>query len=465
MCSVSAATLFAPTVTGATLSYGFPGADPVDATNRSVTVVGPTTFNGRSAIETDVSSSSGMNGSFSSETVADYGALTDAGAVEYGTSESSDDSHYFTQTTTTGTYDPALVEYPAELTAGTPYTDNWTEAVTTTVDELGMSSGPATSTVTGSHTVTLVSETPQSVSVPAGTFSAYELKVVDVNADGDGQTTTSEQWVAPGVGVVQESVDGDSLGSFELDDASGVAIPSSPSVGLGGSIRESTLPTQAITGAGDRKVVDVEFENPNDAAFKGAETVTIYATPTGLIDAGAVAIGKVAVKLSLRSNASRTVPVAVNATRLPANAYVIVARVTDTATGAVDNDATALAGLDVAAPHVQLAADLGQAPLTLAAGQAIVATLAVTNTGTANSTGPAVITMYLQRFDGTAESVALPNVTRRGVTVRHGGAGVRLNFHIIVPVGTAATTYLLNATFTQGGAAVSAAGSPMTVTG
>jgi hypothetical protein len=182
--SVSASTLLGSLTPGSKLTYSISG-NGVSGTS-TITVKGPATFNGHNATETDSVSSNAP-----SDVAKSYFGLDASGnAVSYG-STGTDQLGAFTDTNT-----PPAIDFPATMTGGTTYTENWS-----TLEQLtGFTINSSTK-----HQVKLTSETLVSVTVPAGTFNAYLFDISDtITTSGIAGTPTSEQeWIAPNKGPVK----------------------------------------------------------------------------------------------------------------------------------------------------------------------------------------------------------------------------------------------------------------------
>jgi hypothetical protein len=153
----------------------------------TTTIKGPATFNGHRATEQDmVTSVSPRNLS------KDFVGFDSAGnMVSYGG----------TLTTPAGTSKttntPAAILVPARMSAGTTYTFSWSSRVVSADQRV-----TTTSTV---HKTKLISEKLQTVKVPAGTFKAYPLQIIDIttNAGLSSFTTRNTEWLASGKGLVK----------------------------------------------------------------------------------------------------------------------------------------------------------------------------------------------------------------------------------------------------------------------
>lgn len=111
-----------------------------------------------------------------------------------------------TETTTVNTYSPFLLAFPADTSEGT----HEISTVTQTTNLTGFIFYPPysipmePSTTTSQHNVSITVGAVETVTVPAGTFSALKIvTTVDVTEDGQTSTTTLNEWFASGVGLVK----------------------------------------------------------------------------------------------------------------------------------------------------------------------------------------------------------------------------------------------------------------------
>jgi hypothetical protein len=195
--AVSASTLIFPHTAGTTWTT----ADTADGTTDAFNVVGSAQFNGNTTTKIhDVATHPGAptvdNTLYTGfDSAKDYVAYGD---VEVSTDNSQDPP---VTTTTTQTLTPGLVEYPAFNVAGQ------TNTSTTQDHAVSVSSPGKTNSgdVTIEYSHKLVSDTRQSMTVPAGTFMCYEFQSTETitPVKGTPQVTTRTDWIAPGVPVVK----------------------------------------------------------------------------------------------------------------------------------------------------------------------------------------------------------------------------------------------------------------------
>jgi hypothetical protein len=178
-------------VPGTQWTYASTGGNGVSGTYVQ-TVIGPATFNGIACIEIDSGSPtkpSALQSYEGQDSAGDY--------VSYGS---------VLNYTQMDVYSPYQGGIPLVATAGTPYTDTYTDTDTSGNLATG---NTLTSVDMETEVITLVSETPTVLQVPAGSYSAYDFRDVQTitTPDGDGTstttTTTTDSWLAPGVGLVQ----------------------------------------------------------------------------------------------------------------------------------------------------------------------------------------------------------------------------------------------------------------------
>jgi hypothetical protein len=197
--SVNALTLAGPFfTTGAVFVYTETSDQVAGSATITQSVIGPATApTGEAAIERQVvTETTSDTGQTSSETGEDFYAITPQGVIEYGKEDTSangdvDETSYSPPQQTALT----TLTGGVEVTSSTEETDN---------SDVGGSDSTSTSTVT--DTYELVSETPQMITVPAGTFSAYEVINSETNTMADGTTSTSapvDEYWSPQAGLIE----------------------------------------------------------------------------------------------------------------------------------------------------------------------------------------------------------------------------------------------------------------------
>lgn len=168
--------------------------------NVPINTVGVGAFNGQSATEIDSTVTTTAPTSFGGTGTATvvlhnqtYFALTGAGLVAYGQNISGAYPGAFGGTvnqTITDTLSPYGLVLPATMVPGQTYTDTYQASI-----------NPGPDTVQ----IVLVSGTTQAVTVPAGTFNAYQIDTTDTSTDSSGgvSTTHAQDFYAPGIGFIQ----------------------------------------------------------------------------------------------------------------------------------------------------------------------------------------------------------------------------------------------------------------------
>ena len=257
--SVSAATLYGVgQIPGNTWNYNFTltNSHGTASTTLTETVVGRASFNGAAATEVDVTPAD-TSVTPSLKQYRGFGSKGDY--VFYGEQAPAPNGGTATETDA-----PFTVEIPPSLTGGTTYSSNNTQTQTVT-----NSGGTviSSSTLTDSVQASLVSASPVSVTVPAGTFSAFELQTIEDKTDEGGTTThqTTDSWFVPGLGLVK-LVDTNSTNG----NTSSLALVSDHVV-EGDHLVFTTQPTGSAVNAPIPVVVTVEdSSNAVDASATGS---------------------------------------------------------------------------------------------------------------------------------------------------------------------------------------------------
>lgn len=213
------------------------------------------------------------------------------------------------------------------------------------------------------------------------------------------------------------------------------------------------LPNSLVSGTPVRGSADVTVTNGGTAAVKGTDTIGVYATASGTIDASSTLLGSVRRPLSLRPSKSASVTVPMDTFPAAAVGYTVLARVTDAA--GTTADATAGPVVSVANPYVQLAGTIDKvSPAAAMPGRSLSFTLTLTNAGDAGSTGAASLAVYLSA-DGTTPAVAVQTLVRPSLTIRPGHP-VRLRLTVKVPATAATMNAFPLVVVTQGQASTTA---------
>lgn len=403
--TISATEMNPPLAPGVTWTYQLTGG--ITGT-QSQTVVGPGTFNGASATEIDVvnNQSSPMA---ATTTVKNYLAFTSQGLIEYGTITVAP------SVTTATAVSPPLIEFPPTLTAGMPVTNTYA---------YGSSSSTSNTPQTGTNTITLtlVSGTPQTITVPAGTFSAYE---VDDTTTGAGSGTI-QSWFAPNVGIVRQITNGGAQPvTQELTSFSGFSNGAGGAVGSGSgaltpalktplpasvvattrwSARDSLTLTagSAVRGAAGAQVLLSKDTNPSDGVFT-------LASGHAALKLGSA--GKSSRGLSLRF--AKSIPASVG----PGTYNVLL--VTTDPSGATRT----VVGqqLTVVAPAVDLTGSIVKAPATARAGRKTPLRFAIANSTAANVVaGGAVQIQFEASPDGLPADASVVGMVTKQIKLQPG---------------------------------------------
>jgi hypothetical protein len=398
--TVNATDLNPPLTAGVAWTYQLTGGITGTQTQ---TVIGPGTFNGTSATEVDIENNFTSPTNVMS-TVKNYLAFTSQGLIEYGTIT-------IAPTVTTATAaSPPLIEFPSTLTAGMPVTNTYAYA---------SSSSNSSTTQTSSETVTLTlaSGTPQSITVPAGTFSAYE---VDDTTTGTASGTV-QSWFAPNVGIVKQVISTSSqpvtqdltsftgatggtggiggtgtTGSGALTPALKTPLPSSVVATIPLSSRNPLTLTasSAVKGAASAQVLLSKDTNPSDSAFT-------------------LASGHMA--LNLASGKSRSLPLRF-AKSIPASVAPGTYNVLLVSTDPSGATQTAVSQqLTIAPATVDLTGSFLRAPPSVKAGQKVPLTFTIANSTAANVPASGVVQVQFETSsDGLlSDASVVDSVTKR----------------------------------------------------
>ena len=214
------------------------------------------------------------------------------------------------------------------------------------------------------------------------------------------------------------------------------------------TVAKSTLATSVITGTkAKRGSVFVSLTDGGTANSTGTDTVALYATTTGAVDAASTLIGSVQRKLTVRAGHSVTVAVPVASLQLTDGAYTVLAQVTDAAgTAAVSATGPAIA---VAPATVTLDVAIGAvSPTALAAGKPLAVTVTVTNSGNTDALGPLTVTLGLSADGGATLAVPFAPV-KKGGTVKANGRAVAVHLKVKTPATVPPGTYLPVVTVTS----------------
>ena len=401
--SVSATTLNPQLKTGEQWTYQVSGGITGTETQ---TVVGPATFNNASTTEVDQNNNFTAPSNITS-TVKAYLAFTSDGLINYGTVTST------SGVTTTETFTPPQVQFPQTLTVGSPFTQ--------TVTENGVSqpSGQTTSTSV-TQTTTLVTGNTESITVPAGTYNAYE---VDVTTG----TTTVRFWFAPNVGLVKAIIPSTTAVTEELSSFTGGPGGTGGNGGTGGtgtgtvsSALKSPLPT-SVVGTTTLKLKNSVTLTSSGGATKGAVSESIVLSPTTNASDSVFTLATGHASVKLASGKSKALPLkfakSIPSTVAP-NTYNVIIVTTDPA----GNTQSSVAGqLTVAAPLVDLSGAIVKAPTSAKAGKKVPVSFTITNSTGANV--PAVGTIEIDidsSPDGAASDATVLGTITKKVNLKPG---------------------------------------------
>ena len=174
----------------------------------------------------------------------------------------------------TDTENPYQINLPASLTFGTPFTTSSTQSRVLTN---GSGNITQQTTVDQSDVISLVSATPVTVTVPAGTFTnAYEVQDIETDTGGQDSVQVNDTWYVPGVGAVKITGDDQTDGNSEVSELTSDTIARD-------SLAFTAQPTNAGEGATITPAVAVSMENSSgDVDPDGTGSVTLsLGTSTG----------------------------------------------------------------------------------------------------------------------------------------------------------------------------------------
>ena len=215
-----------------------------------------------------------------------------------------------------------------------------------------------------------------------------------------------------------------------------VAAATTPPAGLPAVAELGRAATPAPVVAGERsRGLAATVSVP--AGLAGTDTVAVYTSETGTINAASVLLGTVRKRATVQRGATTaTVTVPVQTAAAPAGTYVLLARVTNAAGAATD--AAVGPVLAVQPPDVQLRAALSDYvpnATSVRVGAPLAFTLTLTDVGNVAVAGRATVVVSLA---GTYGSPSVPvRTVRTAVTVRP-GRPVRLRLINRVPAGAVA---------------------------
>ena len=325
MLSVTAAALAGPLTIGSTWKYDDGSSVVIQAPDDYNAVDVVTTIT--SPLETELDS-----------TTTDFEALNPRrGLVDYGTDYYEALTFPFGDDTRST---PPQVLFPAVMTAGKEYVSRYRSVFV----NLAGDPGSTTSASNATSRTMLVSDTLQSITVPAGTFSTYQ-----VIEQSEGETIT--QWIAPGIGKVQET-DSNGTDAPTTSHLMSYSISgNSAAAQLAGRIVGAKLPDSIVAGKVIRSSIAVNLSNVGAATESGPVTLQVYVNATST--SATTLVGSIITR-PLTLNVDQAIPLQVpilwNTTGLD-DAYSLTLVVTDSTGNAITN-----------IPVISSANDIGVAP-------------------------------------------------------------------------------------------------------
>lgn len=401
--SVSATTLNPQLTTGEKWTYQVTGGITGTETQ---TVIGAATFNGSSATELDQVNAFTAPSTVNT-TVKSYLAFTSQGLINYGTVTVT------SSITSTATFTPAEVQFPTTLTVGTPFSNSVSESIIT------QPGGQTTNTTTGTS-LSLVTGNTVSVTVPAGTYNAYEID----EASGAG---TIQFWFAPNVGLVKAIIPSTTAVTEELSAYTGGSGGTGGNGGNGGnggtggtgtgtvsSALKTPLPS-SVVGTTTLKLKDSATLTSSGGATSGAVSESLVLSPTTSASDSVFTLASAHASVKLASAKSKALNLkfvkTIPSTVAP-NTYNVLLVTTDPA----GNTQTVASGqLTVAAPVVDLSGAFVKAPTTATAGKKVPVSFTITNSSSANV--PAIGTIQIDvdssATGGVSGATVLDTITKK----------------------------------------------------
>jgi Ca2+-binding RTX toxin-like protein len=195
--SVSASSLLGPQTVGYALDYEIlSNGSEISTSVDKVVAAGTASYNGVGGLTEDDTTVTSPE--YTSDVTKAYHEVNSSGVIDYGEVSTTVDSQGTTTITTTN--NPAAVEViPATLSAGSSYTAIYTATSVST----GVTN--STNTIVFTYIVGLASNSEQNITVPDGTFGAYQINVslqATENGIAEPAVPTTEYW-APGVGEIE----------------------------------------------------------------------------------------------------------------------------------------------------------------------------------------------------------------------------------------------------------------------
>jgi hypothetical protein len=402
--SVSATTLRTAFSAGAQSTFQITGAS-TDETE-TITDNGPAQYNGQNVEDILETTDNTALGTSTSTTV--YEAFTSAGFVSYGESSTTTSASATEQNETFDS--PYLLEIPSSLTAGKPIVSQTTSVGTQTTTVIGGGSPiVTTSSNVLAITIRLTSNTQQSVTVPAGTFKAYQIDETTVV---NSMSNTVELWYAPNVGEVKAII-----GSGQGQETEVLTEYPHPTAGLtaslSGSLTDSTVETTPLKG-----LEKITF-TPLGAAVEGTAAATVLLSPDSNAADSVFTLATITADLNLKPGQHKTLPLHLPKTipasvvpfPQPPQTFYVLIQVVDT-DGNVYAEESGLT-LTVAAPQVDLSGSFVNLPKAVASGKLFTFIIQIANLPDANvpAQGPLQID-FNESPDGISDFVQTGSISR-----------------------------------------------------
>jgi Tol biopolymer transport system component len=298
--------------------------------------------------------------------------------------------------------------------------------------------GPAATPLTVSAVAATPDANAASVSVvytvaaPGGAWDAADNGTYTITLPANAVRDTAANGVAAASQTFAVDTTGGGTGGPGADLTAAFAPkPAAPAAVVGGT---KGLLRVLVTNAGDTAVA------------AGAVNILLQAVPTGSTTGAPTDVTTVTRPLRLKAGKSRAIPLKFNYPALPDGTYNIVATV-DSA-GAVtesndsNNSATTAAPVTIAAPFVDLTAEVG-APVrgSLPIGRRAIVPVILTNAGNVPGAGTITIDLFASGDNVLGGDAPLASVTKK-VKLRNGRPRtIRLGF--LVPADLAAGSYFI----------------------
>ncbi len=286
-------------------------------------------------------------------------------------------------------------------------------------------STPLTSTETSALTIKLTSETFQSITVPVriAPYNAYLFDVTEVltQPDNSKTTTTSQEWVVPGLGPIKIVTDNgeDDMTSHVAGNGGGAGSGGSGEGGAGGSSSlaasiTGSLPASVI--AGEKTLINqiVTLHTTTNTAYNAPASTQLYLATGNTIDDGSILLPAKSTKtIKLKTGAHQAIRFSLKSipASVPDGIYHIIAQVTDSA-GNISQAASA-GTIAVAPSQIDLSVVVGKFATTAKAGRKFIGTLTLTNAGNAAAVGSLPIEVETSPNNNPADGMPLVNIPKK----------------------------------------------------